>query len=56
MVKKTTTAKKRTTTRRSAASTRRTTKVDYYPNRMGVAIAALAAVSLLLLGMLAVLN
>ena len=65
MVKKTTTTKKRSTTKTARATTarRKTTpvrrtasKVDYYPNRMGLAIAALASVSLLLLGMLAVIN
>lgn len=58
MVKKTTKkaatpvkAKAKRTTKRSTSK-----KVDYYPNRMAFAVAALAAVTLLLFGMIAMLN
>ena len=60
MVKKTTksSAKKTTSTRKvvkkSPVRKVRSSKVDYYPNRMTVAISALAGVSLVLFGLLAV--
>lgn len=47
------TAKKPTKKTTSKASTKKVQRVDIYPNRMSLAIAALAAVSLVLFGLIA---
>ena len=53
VTKKTPVKKKSTTTRKPKTVKRsRAQKVDYYPNRMTLAISALAAVLLLLLGVI----
>lgn len=62
MVKKTTksSAKKATTTKKvvkkSPVRKARTNKVDYYPNRMTLAVSVLGGVSLVLLALIAVLG
>lgn len=45
---------KKTTSKRATGTRSRSKKVDYYPNRMTFAVAAAAATSLVLLGMLTV--
>ena len=59
------TAKKKTSTKKSSAKTpvvrkkstaKQPTKVDYYPNRMTVAVSALAATILVLMALIAVLG
>ncbi|HEV7951840.1 MAG TPA: hypothetical protein VGO98_00485 [Candidatus Saccharimonadales bacterium] len=47
MVKKSTTSKTKATPN---------TRVDYYPNRMGLVVAAIATISLVILGIIATYN
>lgn len=47
---------KKPTAKKTTSSTARKQTVDYYPNRMGFAVASLAAVTLVLLGLIAVTN
>lgn len=58
MAKKTTKASnaKRSATKKTASKSRpvKSTKVDYYPNRMTVAISALAGTALVLLALISV--
>lgn len=60
MVKKTTTkktaTKKRSTAKATATRSKSNHSVDYYPNRMALAVAALSAVTLLLFGLIAMTN